>query len=172
MHPSMGPGMPNSTQIPLALRVLRGAVQPVSAYAPAPVGKEKNASTQMGDKLKGPVTRYSVDFVVAARGLQWDQAPNGGRRGGVEVALVVYDREGVALNWLIQQHDLKVDAAGYAEVQENGVNLHMEIDVPKDGDFLRGGVYDLTSRQAGTLEVPLRSVFGPVQATGNFPKSP
>jgi hypothetical protein len=54
----------------------------------------------------------------------------------------------------VRQLDLDLDAAHYAHEQENGVNFHLEIDVPKSGVYLRSGVYDWTSNQAGTLELP------------------
>jgi VWFA-related protein len=172
LHPSMGPGIPDSTQIPLALRVQRGADQPASISTSLPGANGVNKPALAGDniKLMGPVTRYTVDFVIAARGLKLDPAPDGGRLGGVEVALVVYDREGAALNWMVKQLSLNMDAARYAEVQANGVNFSLDIDVPKNGVSLRSGVYDLASHQAGTLELPLSSVVNTTQKASS--KSP
>jgi len=144
LRPFMGPGMPDSTQIPLALRVQRGALE-----------ADSSAHAGNNDKIKGPLTRYSVDFVIAARGLQFDTALDGARHGKMEAAMVIYDREGKPLNWMIKQVNLDMDAARFAEVQANGVNFRLEIDVPKDGVSLRSGVYDRESNLAGTLEVPL-----------------
>jgi hypothetical protein len=160
----MGPGMPDSTQIPLALRVLRGAT--AGGSDPALISRDPSnreaakATAVAGDDrdLKGPLTRYSVDFVVAARGLQLDPTPNGGRHGAIESTLVVYDRDGRALNWMVRQLDLSMDGARYAQVQANGVNFRQEIDVPKAGVFLRAGVYDQSSGLAGTIQVPFESV--------------
>src|SRR6202044_2736214 len=90
LRPFMGPGIPDSTQIPLALRVQRGATQvDISAHA------------GNNDKLKGPLTRYSVDFVIAARGLEFDTTPDDARHGKIEAAMVVYDEEGKPLNWMV-----------------------------------------------------------------------
>jgi VWFA-related protein len=162
LHPFMGPGMPDSTQIPLALRVLRGAT--AGAADPALLSRDPSsrdaAKSIAGDNrdLKGPLTRYSVDFVVAARGLQLEPTPNGGRHGAIETTLLVYDRDGRALNWMVRELDLTMDAARFAQVKANGVNFREEIDVPKTGVFLRGGVYDQSSGLAGTIEIPFDSV--------------
>jgi VWFA-related protein len=156
LRPYMRPGTPDSTQIPLALRVQRSAAQ-------------ADAATNAGDngKLKGPLTRYFVDYVIAARGLQFDTTPDGARHGKIEAAMVVYDQDGKPLNWMVKQVNLDIDAARYAEVQENGVNFRLEIDVPKDGVSLRSGVYDRESDLAGTLEVPLSAVVSATQTASS-----
>ena len=40
-------------------------------------------------------------------------------------------------------------------VQQNGVSVSFEIDVPQHGTILRAGVYDQLSNLAGTLEIPV-----------------
>jgi VWFA-related protein len=145
LQPLMGPGMPDSTQILLALRVHAGEI---------PTGAAHAGDNRKLEQLKGSLTRYSLDLVVAASGVQLETSANGTHHGKLEAALVVYDRDGQALNWMVRQLDLDLDAAHYAHEQENGVNFHLEIDVPKSGVYLRSGVYDWTSNQAGTLELP------------------
>jgi len=152
LHPSMGPGIPASTQIPFALRVQRAA---------NPAGSGPSAGGNA--KLKGPTTRYTVDFVIAARGLRLDPDPAhpGDRLGGAEAAMVLYDREGAPVNWLEKVVDLGMNATQYADVQANGVHLRLEIDAPKEAATLRAGVYDIHSQLAGTLEIPLSAVTAP-----------
>jgi hypothetical protein len=171
LHPFMGPGMPASTQIPLALRVQRIAAQPgAGAPGDAPPLQARDratASKPVGDNpnLKGPFTRYTVDFVIAASGLELDPNPDGSRHGKIEATLVVYSHEGQALNWMIRNLDLDMDAARYAQVKANGVNFSLDIDVPNGGVSLRAGVFDLDSNLAGTLEIPLTSVVAPTQSS-------
>ncbi len=171
LHPFMGPGMPASTQIPLALRVQRIAAQPgAGAPGDAPPLQARDratASKPAGDNpnLKGPFTRYTVDFVIAASGLELDPNPDGSRHGKIEATLVVYSHEGQALNWMIRNLDLDMDAARYAQVKANGVNFSLDIDVPNGGVSLRAGVFDLDSNLAGTLEIPLTSVVVPVKSS-------
>jgi VWFA-related protein len=152
LHPFMGPGMPNTTQIPLALRVQRIATPAVAAK---PSGDNLN--------LKGPLTRYRVDFVIAASGLQLDPNPDGSRHGKIEATILIYDHEGVALNWMVRSLDLDMDAARYAQVKANGVSFNLDIDVPNAGAILRSGVFDLNASLAGTVEVPLSSVVSPAE---------
>jgi len=185
LHPFMGPGMPNSTQIPMALRVLREATRPADDPA-LKTRSQAPPADQAGDNpdLKGALTRYKVDFVIAASGLQLDppsaqEPPSTGkasgaaspaapvivRTGKIEATLVVYDRDGKALNWMVRALDLDMDAARYAEVKANGVNFTLEIDAPAGAASLRGGVFDLNSNLAGTIEVPFRS-GGATQTAG------
>jgi len=166
LHPFMGPGMPNSTQIPLALRVQRIAAQTrVGAPGDDPSLQARNQplpSKAAGDNpnLKAPLTRYRVDFVIAASGLQLDPGPDGSRHGKLEVTLLVYSHEGRALNWMVRNLDLDMDAARYAQVKANGVNFSLDIDAPNGAVSLRSGVFDLNGGLAGTLEIPLSSVAG------------
>jgi VWFA-related protein len=184
LHPFMGPGMPVSTQILFALRVKAGPMPTILDPTPeleqhsAPTfsgsgkfqmathtdvvpGYQNSTLAHAGDnpKLKGKLTRFSVDFVVMASGLELDPGANGSRHGAIESTLVAYDREGRPVNWLVRQVDLNMDAAQYASARQNGVNFRFDIDLPKDAITLRGGVYDLQSSLTGTLEVPIDSVL-------------
>ena len=115
--------------------------------------------------LKGPVTRYGVDFAVAVQDLKLDATPDGGRRGTVEVMLVAYDRDGRPLNSVVTKGELALQPKVYAEVLKAGLQIHKEIDVPKQDFYLRTGIYDMGSDAAGTLGVPLRETAA-AQATG------
>ena len=150
LHPFMGPGMPNMTQIPLAVRLQRIAT-PASAAKPS--GDNPN--------LKAPLTRYRVDFVIAASGLQLEASTDGSRHGKIEATILVYNHEGVALNWIVRNLDLDMDSVRYTTVQANGVNFYLDIDVPNGGVILRSGVFDLNATLAGTLEIPLSSIVTP-----------
>ena len=108
-----------------------------------------------------------VDFMIAARGLQFDPAPDGLRHVSVEAALVVYNHEGKPLNWMLRQINLKLDAAHYATAQTDGVNLYLEIDAPNDRASLRAGIYDLNFDLAGTLQIPLSVIVSPGQTTSS-----
>jgi len=150
------PGVPDSSQIPLTLRVMRG-------------GSRVAVPEQGGDNpnLKGPVTRYMVDLMIPAHSLRWEPAPQDHRRVNLESALVVYNREGKAVNWILRQINLNPDAAHYTAAQGTGVNLYLEIDAPDTAVALRGGVYDLNADLAGTLGIPLRAVVNSPTATSS-----
>ena len=148
LSPSLRPGRPDSTQIPLTLRVTRGNAS------------SSTGAGQGGDNpnLKGPLTRYSVDLMIPARSLQFEVGQDGQRHVRVEAGLMVYNRVGNPLNWNLRQVNLHLDEARYALVQANGVNLYLQIDAPESGISLRGGIYDLNSGLTGTLAVPLTAI--------------
>jgi len=168
LSPLMRTGLPDSTQIPLTLRVTRGGAQ-TAADPASKTGNQSSANPgQGGDNpnLKGPVTRYMVDFVVPARGLQIDPIANGRRHLSIDAALLVCNHEGKTLNWMVRQFNLDMDSARYAVAQANGINFRLQIDAPTDSVFLRSGVYDLNSNLAGTLEIPLGAIVNPVVNPG------
>jgi VWFA-related protein len=160
LSPFLRPGLPDATQVPLTLRVMRGSAQPGTSHALTSGNQPATNPGQGGDNpnLKGPLTRYKVDLMIPARGLQFEPAPDGRRHVSVEAALVVYNHEGTPLNWMLRQVNLNLDAAHYTTAQANGVNLYLEIDAPDDGALLRSGVYDLNTNLAGTLEIPLSTI--------------
>jgi len=168
LSPFMHSGLPGSTQIPFMLRVERGTALPRVGPALTTRNQVGNPG-QGGDNanLKDALTRYKVDLMIAARGLLWNLAPDGNHHVSLETALVVYNRQGKPLNWMLRQVNLNLDAARYAIVQANGVNFYLEIDTPEDGVTLRGGVYDLNANLAGTLEIPLSSVVSPASTTSS-----
>jgi hypothetical protein len=151
LSPFLHPGRPESTQIPLTLRVTRSSAPP------------NTGAGQGGDNpnLKGALTRYSADLMIPARSLQIEMGPDGHRHVRVEAGLMVYNRAGNPLNWNLRQVNLNLDDSRYAIVQANGVNLYLQIDGPEGGVSLRGGVYDLNSSLAGTLAIPLSAVTVP-----------
>ena len=98
------PGLPESTQIPFTVRVV--SAQAPSKAAVASTGSKQPAGNpgQGGDNpnLSGALTRYAVDFMIPVRGLQFETAQDGHRRVSLEVALVVYNSKGEALNWMLE----------------------------------------------------------------------
>lgn len=148
--PLMGRNLPDYTQILYKIMAEPAKPQP-AADAP------RAGSTD----LKGPLVRYNVDFAISVRDLKLDPAPDGARHGNVEVCLVAYDREGKPLSLVVTPGDIVLKPQEYAAVQRGGLQIHKEIDVPKDYVYLRTGVYDLRSSNAGTLGFPLSEAAMP-----------
>jgi VWFA-related protein len=151
--------MPNATQILFAARVLPVIPQPASGGKIA--GRNAN--------LSGPTTRYSIDFFIRWSDLAFAIGSDGTHRGKLEVGLIVWDTKGKSLNWEdgTQQMALKPDS--YASIQKSGIPAHMEIDLPNTDLYLKLGVMDGTSGNAGTLEVPLHLTS---TATASSPVQP
>lgn len=143
--PLMGRNLPDLSQIIYKIRVLPTTPQP------APDAPRAGTNTD----LKGPVTRYAVDFAIAVQDLKLDPTPDGGRHGNIEVMLVAYDREGKPLNMVLTKGSLVLQPKVYASILKLGLQLHKEIDVPKQDVYLRTGVYDIDSDSVGTLGFPL-----------------
>ena len=144
----MGRNLPDYTQI-----VYKVLVQPTNPQpAPGAARAGNNAD------LKGPITRLGVDFAVSVDDLHTDPGPDGSRHGNIEVMIVAYDLQGEPQNLVVGRSELRIPAKDYVNVQRAGLQIHKEIDVPKADVFLRTGIYDLNSKSAGTLGVPLRSV--------------
>lgn len=148
LQPLVRRGLPDATQIIFDLRVLRTAA-PVAA-SPAIAGDNHN--------LHDSVTRFTADFVVPLDNLAFDITSDGVRHGNVELALVAYDHDGHALNWLFRAITTSLKPEIYPLVLKTGAIFHQEIDIPPGENYLRAGVYDLRSNQAGTLEIPLSKV--------------
>ncbi|MGC2402267.1 MAG: VWA domain-containing protein [Acidobacteriaceae bacterium] len=158
LSPFLRRGTPDSTEIPLTLRVVRGKIPPGASAVSPTSSQPRRSSAGDNPELTGAVARYAVDLMMPARGLQFETAANGHRYVRMEAGLLVFDREGRALNWLLRQVNLNLDDARYALVQTNGVNLYFEIDAPASAVFVRGGVYDRSSNLVGTVAVPLAAV--------------
>jgi len=141
----MGRNLPNYSQI--VYKVLAQELDPQPAAGASRIGGNQ--------ELKGPTVRYGVDFAIAAEDLKFDQGPDGVRHGTLEVALVAYDREGKPLNLVNTIGDLNLPPDVYVNVQQIGLQIHKEIDVPKGYFYMRTGIYDQKAGTAGTLGFPM-----------------
>jgi len=154
------PGSPDSTEVPLTLRVVPTKISAKASAVAAIKGDNPG--------LKEAVNRYAVDLMIPARGLQFDTAADGHRHVRLQAGLFLFTRDGRLANWLLRQVNLNLDDAHYAIVQADGINLYFEIDGPADSVSLRGGVYDKNSDLAGTVIVPLKNLVSPAPSSTGF----
>jgi VWFA-related protein len=145
--PLMGRNLPDYTQIIYEIRILPSDPQP------APDAPRVGSNTDM----KGPIVRYGVDFAISMPDLKLDLGSDGVRHGLVELVLVAYDRDGKPLNFVVSKNNLLLKPDVYATMQQVGLQLHKDIDVPKDYVYLRTGIYDLKASTAGTMGIPLNA---------------
>lgn len=150
--PLMTFGMPDYAQIFYKVKV-----QPAS---PQPGPGAGRAGSNAG--LKGPVTRYSVDFGIAAQNLRLEVSPDGMRRGHIEVMVVAYDRDGKPLNLTSAKYGVALPPRAYEDALREGLQVHSEIDVPNGEVSLRTGIFDLNAHNAGTLGIELKEAARPV----------
>lgn len=146
LHGLMMYGMPDSTQILFAARVLPANPQPAAGSPHA----GRNA------KLAGSTTRYSIDYMIRWTDVKLDAQPDGTHTGKLDVQLLACDRDGNAVNWTGGTQAMNIKADIFGAIQKSGVPAHIDIDLPSDKYiYLEAGVYDWETGKAGTLEIPL-----------------
>jgi len=143
--PLIGRNLPDYSQILFKILVQPSNPQPAADAARAGSNAE----------LKGPLTRYGVDFAVAPEDLRLSRTADGNIQGAIEIMLVVYDAEGKPLNMEVARNEIRIPEKDFPSVQKQGLQIHKEIDVPAGNEYLRSGIYDLKSGRAGTLGAPL-----------------
>lgn len=145
--PLVGFGMPNFSQ-------LNYEIEATLIYPqPAPGARRAGTNTELPD----PVIRYATDLSVFLQNFALETSKDGMKHGRLELMLVAYDRSGKIVNIAKRVTRFALTPQGYAEAQTSGLPLHLEIDVPPgDNIYLRTGVYDFNSGNAGTLGFPLR----------------
>jgi hypothetical protein len=153
LQPFMSFGMPQTEQI-----LYKTLIQPVPARADAPADP------------KTP-SHYSVDFAVDLKDLDLKQEANGLHTGMLNLSLAVYERYGNTASRKDHRVALSIKPDAYAAFQQNGLQLHAEIDVPKGQYWLRTGIYDAAARKVGTMEVPLSAVGSMEAARATAPSA-
>jgi VWFA-related protein len=147
LRPFMELGMPQTEQI------LYKAI-----FQQLPAKQSVMAGTDQPAVVKGDSVRYSVDSAIDLKDLNLKQDTEGLHKGTLVLSLIVYDRYGQIVSRKDHRVALSVKPDVSAVYQQNGVQLHAELDVPKGQNWLRTGFYKEASRKVGTMEVPLSSV--------------
>jgi len=150
--PLMGRGMPQASQILYGVKVSEVEPQPDPHAARA--GGNAN--------VKGPTTRYRIDFLIRSSDLQIAQMGDS-RQGTLQLDVAAWGPDGRPVNWTGGTLRLNLRPDTWAAAQKNGLLAHVDLDLPKDGLWLTTGVYDWRTGKAGTLEVPMRDVPPPAQ---------
>lgn len=143
--PLVGFGMPNFDQITYEIHA--------NPLQPQPAADARRAG--LNTELQGPFTRFGVDLAVSLQNFSLDSAPDGVKHGRLEVILVAYDRTGKIINISKRTSRLALPPQDFPALQAKGLPVHLEIDVPPGDIYLRTGIYDLNSGNAGTLGLPL-----------------
>ena len=143
--PLIGFGMPNFDQI--SFQIEATLVHP----QPTPGARRAGTNTELPD----PVIRYATDIAVSLQNFSLETAADGSKRGRLEAMLVAYDRTGKIVNISKRASRFALPARDFDALQAKGLPLHLEIDVPPGDVYLRTGIYDLKSGNAGTLGFPL-----------------
>ncbi len=141
---AMNRGVPAATQIVFEARVVPADPQPASI--PLPPHKPP---------LKGPLTRYDIDYAIGPRSLDLSPLPSGERHGEIVIAATAWSTDGKALTGNVLTRSFALTRAQYLQSGQSGLQFHQTLDIPSCPVFLRLGVYDPASGHMGTFEVPL-----------------
>jgi VWFA-related protein len=152
-------GLPPSTQILYAVRVLPMNPQPANLTPHA--GKNP--------KIASPATRYSIDFFIHWKDVQFDpesprSAQTSAQHASLQISLLARDRQGQSVNWTGGTQQMHLRPETFAAIRNSGIQAHAEIDLPNTDLYLMTGIYDWATGKAGTLEIPLHP---PTTTTAN-----
>jgi VWFA-related protein len=148
LAPMMKPGMPDFSQIVFKALMQRSANKAEMQLA----GQNPNLNAQQ------PLQRFTANLAVSTQNIEFQLTPDGVHHGNIEVGMVAFDNAGHAVNWLAKEYDLNLTPEQYQSFRRVGLQLEEKIDVPSASGFLRFGIYDLRSKRAGTLQIPLQAV--------------
>lgn len=113
---------------------------------------------------------YAVDFAVDLKDLDLKLDSDGLHKGTLNLSLIVFDRYGSIATRKDHLVALSIKPDAYAAFQQDGLQLHAEVDVPKGQYWLRTGIFDASTHKVGTMEVALGGVQSTVAAS--TPASP
>jgi VWFA-related protein len=150
MTAAMEPGVPPLSQVIFEARVLAAGDPALHGLQPTPGAAGKPAAL-----LKGPVTRYFVDYSIDPHQLELKDLPDGRRQAELEVTQELYDGAGKRVNSTDAGLEVTLTPAQMAVDLKTGVRVRQEIDVPGEDVSLRLGVRDASSGRIGTVEVPV-----------------
>lgn len=143
-------GAPPSNGILFKVRVIPATDPAAKGMTPAPGAAGTNAK-----KLKGPVTRYMIDYIVDPRRFTFQKTPDGVAHTRLQFAVLAYDGYGKVLNDVNNGVNVDLTPNLYEQVMSGGFPEHEEIDLPAGRVFLRVVVHDLSSDSIGATEIPL-----------------
>jgi VWFA-related protein len=146
-------GAPPSSQILFQVTVL-----PSDDPKLAGVKTQPGPAGLMADKLKGPVKRYSLDFVADTRQVALALGNDGVRHGSLEFLTVAYDHDGGLLNVVRRTFAVNLPPAQFDKFVQTGLPVHEEIDLPPGDVYLRCAVHDLSTDRIGTSEIPIQVI--------------
>lgn len=145
LRPVLRFGLPDSTQLLYAVRVV-----PTS---PQPAANAKHAGKNA--QFTGPFTRYSLDFMIRWTDVALKDGSNGTHNGKLQLELIAFDRTGKAVNWQGAVEEMSLPPALYTSIERSGIPSHMEVDLPNEPVSLVTGIYDWNAGKLGTLHVML-----------------
>ncbi len=101
------------------------------------------------------VRRFFFDLAVALPDLRFETAADGASHGSLDFAVIAYDAEGKAINWLSKHFTPNLSARDREQASKIGLQLSEGLDLPPGKYMVRVGIYDELSGRATTGETEL-----------------
>ena len=144
---AMQAGSPESRQIVFASRVV-------------PVGKPHDAKNEASKtsakrKPRGPMQRYSIDYVVSPGDLRFRNGSDGKFHDTLNFLVAASNSDGNMVASQVSQVAADFGPSGYKALFSRGLSVHQEAEVPVASSVIRLGVEDLANGHVGTVEIPL-----------------
>lgn len=143
-------GAPPSTQIVFRAQVfesnaphLKGQILPTG-----PGG-------ELSSKLKGPTHRVIIDLKVNSQDLVFHKQSKGLKSTSIGYTLVAYLPQGRRVNYLTGAFRMTLTPGQFNWIQQNGVFLRTALKLPTEKVALRIAIYDPTTGQVGSLQIPV-----------------
>lgn len=150
MRAAMMPGGPDPTEIIFTAFVVPTSAQPEPDPAPG---------NKPAEKTTGPYRRYAVQLGIRARDFECATTPEGVYQCKLDVAIIVYDGDGMALNSAGGAVQASIPVGQFGAVLRSGLSFRQDISVPVGGEsFLRIGVRDQATDKIGAVEIPVTAV--------------
>ena len=109
-----------------------------------------------GPRIKGPVVRYGIEWLVHFSDIDATLLHNGNRTGKLTFAAVAYDLNGNVRNSHITTTEFNLSPQRYQQIiTGKGLPCFQELDLPKGSIALRLALIDDSSGRTGSIEIPL-----------------
>jgi VWFA-related protein len=134
-------------------------------------GESRTPRQQLMEALASPFTSSGIDIrmtslfnneaasgsfmrslvYVNAKDLQFTDEANGSRRAVLDIAAVIFDNAGRAVNQVMETREVRVTAEGYRTVLQDGLTYSLNVPVKQAGGYqMRVAVRDATSQKTGS----------------------
>jgi VWFA-related protein len=106
-----------------------------------------------------PHGMYQLNALVDFSTLQFSPDADGKMHGVIDVATVIYDKNGKVLDSRNDRATLALDDARYQAMLKSGMRYHQVVALPDKGDgYVRVAVHDAMTDKLGTVQISMASV--------------
>ncbi len=144
------PGMPPATQILFRTQILSPG-DPLLKDQMIPHGN----GGEMTASLKGPKHQIIINLKIFPGTLHYDHAANGRLTAQLGATIVAYSPEGRRFNYITGAFHLHFPPSQLAAIQHNGIAFRTTLWLPQKQSLLRIAIYDPTTGQVGSLQIPV-----------------